>query len=101
MFIWLVSHVWVVYARKEKNPRLLGTLICHPSVANSKIRASARCAASALGSKSWLFAGSDRGGQRATVLYCRIFSVKMNEVDPQAWPAHLLANIAQHPARRL
>lgn len=55
----------------------------------------------ALGRKSWLFAGSDRGGQRAAVMYSLIVSAKMNDVDPQAWLAHVLANIAQHPASRL
>ena len=55
----------------------------------------------ALGRKSWLFAGSDRGGQRAAVLYSLIVSAKMNDIDPQAWLAHVLANIAQHPASRL
>src|SRR5271154_2530511 len=48
----------------------------------------------ALGRKSWLFAGSDRGGQRAAVMYSLIVSAKMNDVDPQAWLAHALANIA-------
>jgi hypothetical protein len=55
----------------------------------------------ALGRKSWLFAGSDRGGQRAAVMYSLIVSAKMNDVDPQAWLAHVLANIARHPASRL
>jgi transposase len=55
----------------------------------------------ALGRKSWLFAGSDRGGRRAAVMYSLIVSAKMNDVDPQAWMAHVLANIAQHPANRL
>ena len=55
----------------------------------------------ALGRKSWLFAGSDRGGQRAAVMYSLIVSAKMNDIDPQAWLAHVLANIAQHPASRL
>jgi len=55
----------------------------------------------ALGRKSWLFAGSDRGGQRAAVMYSLIVSAKMNDVDPQAWLAHVLANIAQHPANQL
>jgi transposase len=55
----------------------------------------------ALGRKSWLFAGSDRGGQRAAVMYSLIVSAKMNDVDPQAWLAHVLANIAQHPITRL
>ena len=55
----------------------------------------------ALGRKSWLFAGSDRGGQRAAVMYSLIVSAKMNDVDPQAWLAHVLANIAQHPASQI
>ena len=55
----------------------------------------------ALGRKSWLFAGSDRGGRRAAVMYSLIVSAKMNDVDPQAWLAHVLANIAQHPANRI
>ncbi len=32
----------------------------------------------ALGRKSWLFAGSDRGGQRAAVMYSLIVTAKMN-----------------------
>ena len=55
----------------------------------------------ALGRKSWLFAGSDRGGQRAAVMYSLIVSAKMNDVDPQAWLAYALANIAMYPASRL
>ena len=55
----------------------------------------------ALGRKSWLFAGSDRGGQRAAVMYSLIVSAKMNDVDPQAWLAHALANTAQQPVSRL
>ena len=53
----------------------------------------------ALGRKSWLFAGSDRGGQRAAVLYSLIVTAKMNDIDPQAWLADVLARIAEHPAR--
>ncbi|MFQ5467173.1 MAG: IS66 family transposase [Kiloniellaceae bacterium] len=55
----------------------------------------------ALGRKSWLFAGSDRGGERAAVMYTLIVTAKMNDVDPQAWLADVLARIADHPARRL
>ena len=55
----------------------------------------------ALGRKSWLFAGSDRGGRRAAVMYSLIVSAKMNDADPQAWLADVLARIAQHPASRL
>jgi transposase len=53
----------------------------------------------ALGRKSWLFAGSDRGGQRAAAMYSLIVTAKMNNVDPQAWLADVLARIADHPAR--
>jgi len=53
----------------------------------------------ALGRKSWLFAGSDRGGQRAAALYSLIVTAKMNDIDPQAWLADVLARIAEHPAR--
>jgi transposase len=53
----------------------------------------------ALGRKSWLFAGSDRGGERAAALYSLIVTAKMNDIDPQAWLADVLARIAQHPAR--
>jgi transposase len=55
----------------------------------------------ALGRKSWLFAGSDRGGQRAAAMYSLIVTCKLNEVDPQAWLADVLARIAGHPAHRL
>jgi transposase len=55
----------------------------------------------ALGRKAWLFAGSDRGGQRAAMMYSLIITAKMNEVDPQAWLADVLARIANHPARSL
>ena len=55
----------------------------------------------ALGRKSWLFCGSDRGGQRAAVMYSLIVTAKMNDVDPQAWLADVLARIAEHPVQKL
>ena len=55
----------------------------------------------ALGRKSWLFAGSDRGGMRAAAMYSLIVTAKMNDIDPQAWLADVLARIAEHPASRL
>ena len=55
----------------------------------------------ALGRKSWLFAGSDRGGMRAAAMYSLIVTAKMNNIDPQAWLADVLARIASHPASRL
>jgi transposase len=55
----------------------------------------------ALGRKAWLFAGSDRGGERAALLYGLIVTAKLNDVDPQAWLADVLARIAEHPVNRL
>lgn len=55
----------------------------------------------AVGRKSWLFAGSDRGGQRAAIMYSLIYTAKLNKVDPQAWLADVLARIADHPAKRI
>ena len=55
----------------------------------------------ALGRKSWLFAGSDRGGERAAVMYSLIVSAKLNDIDPQAWLADVLARINDHSMRRL
>jgi hypothetical protein len=55
----------------------------------------------ALGRKSWLFCGSDRGGERAAAMYSLIVTAKMNGVDPQAWLAEVLSRIAMYPAHRL
>jgi len=55
----------------------------------------------ALGRRSWLFCGSDRGGQRAAAVYSLIVSCKMNDVDPHAWLADVLDRIAAYPAHRI
>ena len=55
----------------------------------------------AIGRKNWLFAGSDRGGERAASMYTLFATAKLNNVDPQAWLADVLRRIADHPARRL
>ena len=55
----------------------------------------------AMGRKSWLFCGSDRGGQRAAVMYSLIVTARMNNIDPQAWLADVLARIAEHPVQKI
>ena len=55
----------------------------------------------ALGRKAWLFAGSERGGDRAAFMYTLIGTAKLNGVDPQAWLADVLARIADMPLSRL
>ena len=47
----------------------------------------------ALGRKSWLFAGSERGGDRAAFMYTLIVTAKMNDIDPQAGMADVLARL--------
>jgi len=55
----------------------------------------------ALGRKSWLFCGSDRGGQRAAAMYSLIVTAEMNGIDPQAWLTDVLSRIVVHPVHRL
>jgi transposase len=55
----------------------------------------------AVGRRNWTFAGSDEGGQRAAALYTLIATAKLNEIDPQAWLADVLARLPDHPAKRI
>jgi len=55
----------------------------------------------ALGRKAWLFAGSSRGGDRAAFMYSLIVTARMNDVDPQAWLADVLARLPDMPLSRL
>ena len=55
----------------------------------------------ALGRKSWLFAGSDRGAARAAAMATLIGTAKLNDIDPLAWLADVLARIASTPRSRL
>jgi hypothetical protein len=55
----------------------------------------------ALGRKAWLFAGSQRGGERAAFMYSLIVTAKMNDIDPQAWLADVLARMPNLSISRL
>ena len=54
-----------------------------------------------MGRKAWLFAGSERGADRAAFMYTLIGTAKLNDVDPQAWLADVLARIADTPQSQL
>lgn len=54
----------------------------------------------ALGRKSWLFTGSDRSGQRTAFMLRLIGAAKLNDIDPQAWLADVLSQIADIPKSR-
>ncbi|NDW07957.1 IS66 family transposase [Jiella pacifica] len=55
----------------------------------------------ALGRRSWTFAGSDRGADRCAFMLTMIATARLNDVDPQAWLADVLARIADMPQARL
>jgi transposase len=54
-----------------------------------------------LGRKNWLFAGSDKGGQRAAGILSLIETAKLNGLDPEAYLRTALARIADHPAKKI
>ena len=55
----------------------------------------------ALGRKNYLFAGSDEGGRRAATIYTLIETARLNDIDPEAWLADVIARIADHPINRI
>jgi len=55
----------------------------------------------AVGRHNWTFAGSDRGGERAAAIYTLIETAKLNDVDPRAWLADVLARLPNHPTTRV
>ena len=87
--------------RAERNARFARVADANDNGLSHPARYGQNERAIALGRKSWLFAGSDRGGQRAAAMYSLIVTAKMNDVDPQAWLADVLARIAEHPVHGL
>jgi transposase len=56
----------------------------------------------ALGRRNWLFAGSNSGGERAGAVYSILQTAKLNDVNPEAYLADILARIAAgHPINRI
>jgi hypothetical protein len=55
----------------------------------------------ACGRKNWNFAGSDRGADRAAIMLTLITTARLNDIDPKAWLADILARIADLPFSRL
>jgi transposase len=55
----------------------------------------------AVGRRNWTFAGSDEGGRRAAAIYTLIETAKLNDIDPQAWLADVLARLHDHPAKQI
>jgi transposase len=55
----------------------------------------------AVGRHNWTFAGSDVGAERAAAIYTLIETAKLNDVNPRAWLADVLARLPDHPAKRI
>ncbi|WP_188826607.1 IS66 family transposase, partial [Brucella endophytica] len=55
----------------------------------------------ALGRRNWTFAGSQRGADRAAVMLTLITTCRLNDVDPKAWLADVLARLPDHSNKRL
>jgi len=55
----------------------------------------------AIGRKNWLFAGSDRGGTTAAILFSLIATSQRHHVEPFAYLRDVLTRIASHPSNRL
>jgi transposase len=66
---------------------------------NNATERALRCVA--IGRKNYLFAGSDRGGERAATFYSLIGTAKLNGLDPEAYLRELLTRIADHPVNRI
>jgi transposase len=68
-------------------------------MSNNAAERALRCVA--VGRNNWTFAGSDEGGRRAAAIYTLIETAKLNDIDPRAWLADVLARLPDHPARRI
>ena len=55
----------------------------------------------ARGRKAWLFVGSDRGGDRAAMMFTLIATCTLNDADPLVWLTDVLTRIADLPQNRL
>lgn len=55
----------------------------------------------AIGKKNWLFAGSERAGQRAAAIQTLLGTAKLNGLDPQAWLTDTLEKLPTWPNSRI
>ena len=69
-------------------------------MSNNAAERAVRCVAVGR-NKNLTFAGSDQGGRRAAAIYTLIETAKLNDIDPQAWLADVIARLPDHPAERI
>ncbi len=68
-------------------------------LSNNAAERALRCVA--VGRRNWTFAGSDEGGRRVAAIYSVVQTCRLNDVDPRAWLADVLARLPEHPAKRV
>src|SRR5262249_25682880 len=71
-----------------------GRLCMSNNAAERKLRPTGR------GPRNGPSAASDEGGRGAAAIYTLIPPAKLNNVDPQAWPADVLPRLSNHPPKR-
>ena len=54
-----------------------------------------------IGRKNWLFAGSDNGGKRATVIYSLVTSCKFCGIDPFTYLRDIVDRVSIYPAKEI
>jgi len=84
-------NAWPAFTAFLENGRICMT----NNAAERALRAVAR------GRKACLFVGSDRGGERAAMIYTLIATCKLNDVDPLVWLTDVLTRIADISQNRL
>jgi len=52
----------------------------------------------AVGRRSWLFLGAERGGHFGATIYSLIGTCRLNGVEPHAWLCDVLKRLPNHPA---
>jgi transposase len=68
-------------------------------LSNNAAERALRCVA--VGRRNWTFAGSDQGGRRAAAIYTLVQTCRLNDVDPRAWLADVLARLPDHSVQRV
>lgn len=48
-----------------------------------------------------MFAGSNRGGERAAAIYTLLGTAKLNGINPERYLRDVLTHIADHPINRI
>lgn len=55
----------------------------------------------AVGRTNYFFLCSDAGGERAATTYSLLGTAKLNDINPEAYLAHVLERITDHPVNRI